>query len=111
MRRSFHGLVPAFALLLGLCLLMPGCGKSIVTKENFEKIQNGMTLAEVEKLLGKGEQETGDGSNVAAQFGVDVGVSGGGSGGVKTYNWESGNKKITVSFRQDKVAYKKADGM
>jgi hypothetical protein len=96
--------------VLALCLLLAGCGKSKVSKENYDKIQNGMSLADVEKLLGKGTDDSGDGANVAGQFGVDVvGTSGGGTG-VKTYVWESGNKKITVYFKQDKVVNKNAAG-
>ena len=63
----------AVTALLFLCLLITGCGKNKVTKDNYEKIKNDMTLAEVEAILGKGaKDESGDGSGVAAQFGVDV---------------------------------------
>ena len=43
-----------------------------MNKANYEKVKEGMSLAEVEKILGKGSKETGDGSNVAAQFGVAI---------------------------------------
>ena len=98
------------AFLLTLCLLLPGCKKSKVTKENFDKITNGMTLDQVEDILGKGEKETGDGSNVAAQVGIDV--SGPPSNpGADTYVWEKGNKKITVHFMNKKVANKQQSGL
>jgi hypothetical protein len=64
----------------------------------------------VEKILGKGEQETGDGSNMAGQFGVAMEPAGGNKG-VEIYVWESGNKKITVFFRQGKVANKASTGL
>ena len=52
--------VVRLALVLLLCLAVPAC-KSKVTKANFDKIKEGMTLAEVEKILGKGTKEGGDG--------------------------------------------------
>jgi hypothetical protein len=92
------------AIVLALCLLA-ACVKSKVTKANFDKINNGMTLEEVEKILGKGEKETGDGSNVAGQFGVAV-TSAPTVGGGETYKWESSKATITVTFRQGKVVGK-----
>src|SRR5437870_5657194 len=89
------------ALLLALCLLVPACKKSKMTKTNFDKITTGMTLLEVENILGKGSKdESGDGSNVAGQFGVDVqGVGGStGSRNAETYVWSSMNKSIKVTF-------------
>lgn len=97
-------------LLVVVCLVLTGCGLKL-TKANYDKVQNGMTMDEVKKLLGKGELETGDGSNVAGQFGVAVMPTGGGGGDAKTYVWESGNKKITISFRDGKVIHKKAEGL
>jgi hypothetical protein len=47
------------ALLIALILAMPAPGarawpfKSKVTRENYEKIHNGMTKAQVEEILGK----------------------------------------------------------
>ena len=91
-----------------LCFILAGCGKSAITRENFDKIQNDMTLEQVEEILKKGSQ-VGDGSNVAAQFGVDV------TGGARPpstvdYVWESGNKSITITFRQGKVVGKRSAG-
>jgi hypothetical protein len=57
------------AMVLALCLLVPAC-KSKLSKANFDKVKDGMTLDDVEKILGKGTKEAGDGSNVAGQFGV-----------------------------------------
>jgi hypothetical protein len=96
------------ALLLLMCLLLPACKKSKVDKANYEKIQVGMTLDDVEDILGKGtKEEGGDGSNVAAQFGIDVHVGGGGGGrGGDTYVWERGDSFIKVFFHNGKVTNK-----
>lgn len=105
-----HLPLPArLVIVLLMCLLIPAC-KSKVTKDNFDKVKEGMSLEDVEKLLGKGNKETGDGSNVAGQFGVampSVPVMGGGD----VYTWESGDKTIRITFRQNKVIHKTASGM
>jgi hypothetical protein len=93
-------------ILAAVCLLLvigSGC-KNKVTKDNFDKIKEGMTVEEVEKILGSGTKH-GDAAGVANQFGVDVG---GGlnmqrPGNTETYTWESDSKKITVYFRDGKV--------
>ncbi len=97
-------------VLLALCLLLTGCRKSKVTQENFEKIKNDMTLAQVEAILGEGTSQGGDGSNVAAQFGVDV-TGGAPASSTVEYVWESGKKSITVTFRGGKVVAKKSSGL
>src|SRR5262249_16384411 len=88
------------ALLCVVFLLSPGC-KSKVTKANFDKIEKGMRLGDVEAILGEGRKQ-GDGSGVAAQFGVHI-PAGGGGGDI--YLWESDDgKSITVIFTDGKVA-------
>jgi hypothetical protein len=98
------------AVLLALCLMLTGCRKSKVTQENYDKIKNDMTLAQVEAILGEGTSQGGDGANVAAQFGVDV-TGGAPAPSTTDYVWESGNKSITVTFRGGKVVGKKSSGL
>ena len=97
-----------FVLILLMCLLLPAC-KSKVNKANYEKVKDGMTLAEVEKILGKGDKETGDGSNVAGQFGVAIDAAPT-SGGGDVYIWENGNNTIRLTFRGGKLVHKGATG-
>ena len=92
------------AFVLAVCLLIPAC-KNKVTKANYDKIANGMTLAEVEKILGKGTKEEGDGSGTAAQFGIAVPTAGTAGRG-EIYKWESNTNTITVGFRDGKVVTK-----
>jgi hypothetical protein len=101
----------AIAVVLALCFLLSGCVKSKVTKENYDKINTNMTLAEVEAILGKGEA-VGDGSNVAAQVGVDV-TGGAAPSNTVDYVWESGAKKITVTVIKGggKVLGKRSEGL
>jgi hypothetical protein len=97
------------AAVLALCLLIGAC-KSKVSKAHFDKVREGMTLEDVEKLLGKGTKEEGDDSNVAAQFGValPLGPTAGGGGAWKR---ESGTNSITVLIRQGKVVGKQSSGL
>jgi hypothetical protein len=100
------------ATFLALCLLLAGCGKSKVTQQNFEKIKEGMTLQEVEAILGPGQKdENVDASNVAAQFGVNVGGQEQRGKNLSTYVWESRGKTIKVHFLNDKVARKEKEGL
>ena len=94
--------------LVVCCCLVSGCAKSKVTKENYDRVENGMTLEDVEAILGPGKL-VGDGSLIAAQVGVDV-TGGGRQSSAVEYVWESGNNSITVTFRQDKVAGKRSAG-
>jgi len=84
-------------LLAGMALSLAGCSK--VTKGNYDKIKNDMTKAEVENILGKGEDSGG-------KVGVgDVSIS----GAVTT--WTDGDKQITVTFVNDKVTAKAQKGL
>jgi hypothetical protein len=102
-------LATRYALIFMACLFLASCANK-VTKANYEKVAIGMTLAEVEKLLGKGSLQTGDGSNVAGQFGIAVmppQVSGGGD----VYLWETSKAAIRVTFKDGKVVHRQAEGL
>ena len=109
---SIHRFIRSGVLLhlVLVCLIASGCGASKVTKENFAKIKNDMTLQEVEAILGSGSKEGGDASMMGAQFGVDIGASAPPPSTVD-YKWERGNKSITVTFRNGKVVAMKNSGL
>jgi hypothetical protein len=81
---------------------------SKVTKENADKIKNGMTVAEVEDILGPGTKLAASEVQVkklpgGMQFGDDLKKllkSSGGSG----LKWEDGSRKIRIGFQNGKVA-------
>jgi major membrane immunogen (membrane-anchored lipoprotein) len=109
MSASTLGRRGGITLVLALTLLLAGCTKSKLTKANYDKINNGMTVQEVEAILGRGDPQ-GDGSAVAGQFGVDTqGLQAQSS--TVDYLWQSGNKSVTVTFRGGKVAAKKSEGL
>ena len=98
MRTNRIALVCLVLVALG-ALMLAGCG-SKVTKSNFDQIKTGMTLAEVEAILGKGTESTG----ASAAIG-DL------AGSAKSVVWKDGDKSITVNFLNDKVALKAAGGL
>ncbi len=77
------------SLALAVLLLLAACSK--VTQENFAKIQNGMSEAEVHALLGK----PGESSNITV-----LGLSGTSS------RWVSNDGMIAVQFVNGKVRAK-----
>ena len=100
------------AALTLLALLAAGCNRNKhLTRANFDKIAPGMTMAEVEQLLGgPGEQEGGDlsmaeGSGVAGAVGVgDLQSMSAPRSKDKTYKWGNDTRWIKVTFRDGKVA-------
>jgi hypothetical protein len=106
-----------------LCSALLGCGKrnTNLTRANFDKIQSGMTLAEVESLLGgKGEEDPelnlAEGSSVAGAVGIggDLQSMTQRKSAVKWYRWGGSSRYVQVAFLQDKVApsnFKKAEGL
>ncbi|KKL20792.1 hypothetical protein LCGC14_2451920 [marine sediment metagenome] len=91
-------LIAALAATMVMTMTV-GCG-SKVSKGNYDKIETGMTLAKVESLLGKGtEQASG------AWILGDTVASG------KVLTWTDGNKRISVTFKDDKVLTKAGEGL
>jgi len=75
-------------LLLVPLIFLLACGGKL-NKENYDKVQNGMSMSEVETILGKGDSQ--------ASSNVDLGQFGGMlSTEVKT--WQSGLKVISITF-------------
>jgi hypothetical protein len=85
--------------LLGLVLvIMSSCGK--VTQSNYDKIETGMTLVQVEGILGKGTEKAGVGGAIG-----NLAASG------KVVTWGDEKKSITVTFANDKVVAKTQQGL
>lgn len=81
------------------CFALSGRG-SPISKSNYEHIDNGMTISQVQGILGKGfEQASSD-----ASFG-------GMSMSDKQMIWQDGNQIITVTFMNEKVQGKAQMGL
>jgi hypothetical protein len=100
----------------GVWLLWP---TSKITKANYNKIKDGMTVAAVEGILGKGEEQA------SVDAGGSVDIPGQNVGGInvpgqkvevpkmsaKNYVWKDGTKIITITFINDKVTAKAQAGL
>ena len=82
-------------------LMLIGCSGKI-NKDNYNKISNGMSISQVESILGKGES--------LASSSYDLGEYGGNiSSEVKT--WQKGMKIISITFSNGKVMAKANSGL
>ena len=119
-RREFN-MFQRFFTIFGLALLLltlTGCGSKI-SKSNYDKIKDGMTLAEVEETLGKGSEQA------SSNTGGPVEVPGMSAGGVsvpgqtvnmpkmsgKAMVWQEGGKVISITFINDKAMGKAQTGL
>lgn len=99
----YRGLLPIFA---ALSMVLTGC-ESRVTQENYDLIENGMTLAEVESILGgPGENVTPAGRSISS-----AGIMTGEESADHIYSWKSGQAEITVTVRDGKVVRKGKAGL
>lgn len=89
-------------LILSIFLLT-SCGDNKITKENYDKIENGMTLEEVEKILGKGEAN--------AETSTDLSSVGMGKVTASVYSWQDGSNVITMTFSNNKLEAKGQSGL
>ena len=94
-----HRTIALLALAGTTMILVAGCG-SKVSKDNFDKIKNGMTVAEVEEILGKATEEGEAGGAVGELVGAG-----------KVMTWKDGDKSIGVTFVNGKVTAKVQTGL
>ena len=111
--RSLQGM--AVLLVAGLILSLVGCSSgSKISKANYDKVSIGMTEAEVESILGKGEEKLSYGGGTAPGFGVNmpgipnVGIT---IPNTKIKEWKEGSKSISVTFMDGKVMGKEPRGL
>ena len=88
-RRLSH--LRAVALGIVICMSLVSCSGLKISQENFEKIQTGMSLAQVTAILGEPTESSS----------VDVAVF---SGTVS--KWRAGGVTITIQFVNGKVVAK-----
>lgn len=80
--------------------LLVACEQKI-TAANFDKITNGMTLGQVENMLGSGEDVTASGVSISYGGVADVKKS-----PEKTMIWKGKSITVTVVFKDGKVVQK-----
>jgi uncharacterized protein YfaP (DUF2135 family) len=96
----------AAACLAAVCIFA-GCG-SAVTRENFDAVTIGMTMGQVEDLLGAGEDDTTTGGFDISSPGL---ISGADGPRERTYVWKDGSSQIIVVFADGKVVQKRQVGL
>jgi outer membrane protein assembly factor BamE (lipoprotein component of BamABCDE complex) len=89
LRRWSH--LRAVVLIMVICMSLMSCSGLKISQENFEKIQTGMSLAQVTAILGPPTESSS----------VDVAVF---SGTVS--KWKAGDVTITIQFVNGKVVAK-----
>ena len=77
--------------------VLAGC-ESKITDENFALVKAGMTQNEVEKSLGKGKDETPEGTSIS---GAGIATSKGGA--LEIIRYKDGTKSIVVTYKDGKV--------
>ena len=92
--RTARRRVQVVGMILLCSILLLGCG-SKVSQENFNKIQTGMTQAEVTSILG----------NPTESSSIAFGPIGG-----TTSTWKENSGTITIQFVNDKVIAKAFSG-
>ena len=88
-------------ILLVFTLFLTSCSGKI-NKENYDKISNGMSVSQVEKILGKGESQ--------ASSNVDLGEYGGNVSS-EVITWQSGTNVISITFSNGQVLAKAQSGL
>jgi hypothetical protein len=89
--KQYRGLKPALAWVAIVMLFLPACTGSKITQDNFDKIQVGMTQAEVKEILGEATESSS----------LDIaGFSG------TTSTWRRKDTGITIQFVNGKVVAK-----
>jgi hypothetical protein len=94
--------------LLALCALLMGGCEDTITEENFEAITVGMSLSEVESVLGAGTREDSGGYGSSSGGVITGGDSSGSS--QQTYTWGETGRQIVVVFNNAKVQSKSKSG-
>jgi hypothetical protein len=90
---SFRYLAIVLAIAAVCCLAVQAyaADKDKLTKENYDKIKEGMTVKEVVELIGKPDHS------------VDT-------GDIKLSDWKAGKIKVAITFEKGKVKLKIAEG-
>lgn len=94
--------------MMALVLVLAACDAAI-SQSTYDQITTGMTLSEVESILGgKGEEQASEGTSIGAGGTVGSTVA----SKTKTYVWRAaGRKEISVTFDADmKVKSKNSTG-
>lgn len=106
MRRSAKGW-KVWAAGLVVAAAVVGC-ENKVSEESFDQVNVGMTIDDVEHVLGKGEVDESGGYSISS--GGVIGGSSDAQARRKTVNYKDGKKMIIVEYADNKVVSKRKVG-
>ena len=99
----------AFAVVTSIALAMCAGCENKLTQENFAKIQKGMTMAQVETILGgSGEEDSSPTGMTINEAGV-AGTSRESPDRIFVWKWDGAT--ITVTFKDGKVVEARQSGL
>jgi hypothetical protein len=95
------------AVLSLVCLFLADCGK--ISDESYAKVKDGMSLSQVQSILGEGDKEESTGTSISTS-----GLAGSSSSALlsrrQTYSWKDGDKQVVIEFADDKLVSKRKIG-
>lgn len=102
----FLGTTATVAIVAFVGCALPGCGEDAITQENYDAINTGMTLVQVEGIMGgAGERQVVSGTSISG-----AGMAGSSTSTQDIFVWKSGLKEISVTLVKDKVVAKSKSG-
>ncbi|MBX3358323.1 MAG: hypothetical protein KF745_07830 [Phycisphaeraceae bacterium] len=96
------------SLLLASVLLIVVACESKVSIDNYQQITKGMTIAQVEGILGSGTEDTSSGGTSISGGGL---MSGSDAAKERVFVWKDKGKQITVIFAAGKVVETRQTGL
>lgn len=94
---SRYGMLLALGLLAAV---LAGCNAQRVTRENYDRVSTGMSYDEVVNILGQPDSVDGG----------EAGINGI-QAGARVATWRSNDRRITITFVNDRVTVKTADNL
>jgi hypothetical protein len=101
----------AILWLVAFFVSLTGCGGNKISKSNYDKINPGMSEADVEGVLGKGEEQASLNMPAVNVPGMPNLQIQGMPTSAKAKKWQDGNRVITVMFMDGKVVSKTQIGL
>ena len=90
-----------YTIAITITFFLAGCSGKI-NKDNYDKISNGMSVSQVESILGEGESQ--------ASSNVDLGDYGGNVSS-EVITWQKGTNVISITFSNGTVMAKAQSGL
>ena len=94
--------------LLAIALSLAAC-ESKLTQENYAKVVEGMTISDVEGILGDGEEQDSGGYGIGSSGLIDHSSSRQSS--QRVFVWDDGTVQIIITFTDGKLTSKRQTGL